>query len=361
MPVRKLAKYVWRFKNTQQGAALVLVALSVVALIGFAALAVDGGYLYFRHTRLQDISDSAAIAAGIEVVETGSKTKVDAFDAAIDYVKLHGLETANENNSSYTATIKWGTETGDMIVSFPEENLSKIMVQINLEANTFYARVLGTSSTPVGVTSVVQIGRAKQQQGNLVPVGIYDSEYERGVRYELTYSPSDHIVPGNYGLLDFGDYEYVDEHGKKQKLQFEDFMKFGYPGTLAVGDIIKTQPGIKEGKAEDINDRNERCTDKKGYAHSPACTYESYQEPCSKIIVLPIVETVQTDPSGKHDVRIVGFAKFFFDGYEAKGDKNANPPVPDNVLYGYFLEQLVPSQVAEGDDQFTTQAVNLIR
>jgi Flp pilus assembly protein TadG len=351
--VRELTKQVFRFKNDQKGAALVLVALSIVALIGFTALAVDGGYLYFRHTRLQDISDSAAIAAGIEIVETSSKTKADAFSAAIDYVERHGLETTNENSSSYTATIKWGTEIGDITVSFPGENLSKIMVQITLDANTFYARALGTTSTPVRVTSVVQIGRAKQQQGNLVPVGIYDSEYERGKRYELTYSPSEHIIPGHYGFLDFPD--YVDDNGKQ--LKFADYMEYGYPGTLAVGDIIETEPGIAEGQAEKINERTKRC--KK--VHSPECTYQNFQEPCPKIIALPIVETVQVDPTGKHEVRIVGFAKFFFDGYEAKGDKNANPPVPDNILYGYFLEQLVPTQVAEGDDQFTTQAVNLIK
>ena len=73
------------------------------------------------------------------------------------------------------------------------------MVQITLDANTFYARALGTTSTPVRVTSVVQIGRAKQQQGNLVPVGIYDSEYERGKRLSLI-----HISTVRYWLRPWG-------------------------------------------------------------------------------------------------------------------------------------------------------------
>jgi Flp pilus assembly protein TadG len=337
--VKELSEHVRRFKTNQKGTALVLVALSIVALIGFTALAVDGGYLYFRHTRLQDISDSAAIAAGIEIVEGQNKKEKDAFNAAIDYVKRHGLETANEDKKTYTAEIKWGTERGHITVSFPGENLSQIMVQISVEANTFYARVLGTSSTPVGVTSVVQIGQASQQQGNLIPVAVFERDYERNLMYKLTLQPGDGSM-GNYGFLAF---EEID------KLKFRDYLIDGYPGTLTVGETVDTNPGVQPGQVDDINIRVERCTH--------GCTFDNLTEPCPRIVIVPIVDEEEFfKDGGKHPVHIVGFAKFFIESYVKKDDDGNG-----KVLNGYFLEQLVPSEISEGDDQFTTQSVNLIR
>ncbi len=94
----KLAGHIRRLKNSQQGAALVLVALSIVALIGFIALAVSGGYLYFRHTRLQDISDATAIAAGIELVNAkGNEGKRrQMLDVAVNMQNAMGLKQAKE-------------------------------------------------------------------------------------------------------------------------------------------------------------------------------------------------------------------------------------------------------------------------
>lgn len=338
----KLADKLRKFKNGQQGAALVLVALAIVALIGFTALAVDGGYLYFRHTRLQDISDAIAIAAGIEVVSTSGNDKVKkdaSFQKAIEYAQLHELEVANQDKTGYTATITWGNEAGDMIISFPE-GLSKIMVQMTIEANTFYARVLGTTSTPVAVTSIVQIGQASEQQGNMIPVAILRDNYERNIPYQLSLEPGDGFK-GNYRFLDFPELPLPYD-----KLKFKDYLVNGYPGTLSVGDKIDTLPGEMVGQVTHINTRVNECN------NHCQCTFDNINESCPRIVVVPIFdqEDFEGEP-GKHPVTITGFAKFFIESYD-EGSK---------ILTGYFLEQLEPSEIAEGDDQFTTQSVNLIR
>ena len=48
--------------RNQKGATLIVVGLSLVALIGFAALAIDVGYLYAARNELQNIADASALA-----------------------------------------------------------------------------------------------------------------------------------------------------------------------------------------------------------------------------------------------------------------------------------------------------------
>jgi hypothetical protein len=332
----KLAGHIRRLKNSQQGAALVLVALSIVALIGFTALAVDGGYLYFRHTRLQDISDATAIAAGIELVNAKGnegKKKTDAFDVAVKYAERHGLKASNKNG--YSADIQWGSEPGRITVSFPD-NLNKVMVQLTLDAGTFYARALGTTSTPVGVTSIVQIGQASQQQGNLIPVAFFWGEYQWYTQYKMTLSPGAGSS-GNFGFLDY-----------TPTNEFENYLRSGYNGTLEVGQHIETYPGESVGQVDKaINERIDACTH--------LCSIKGadnihIDDSCPRVVIVPIVDNF-FDESGKHNVKITAFAKFFIEEYDK----------PNKELIGWFLQTVEPSEISDGNSQFTTQAVNLIR
>jgi hypothetical protein len=332
----KLAGHIRRLKNSQQGAALVLVALSIVALIGFTALAVDGGYLYFRHTRLQDISDATAIAAGIELVNAKGnegKKKTDAFDVAVKYAERHGLKASNK--SGYSADIQWGSEPGRITVSFPD-NLNKVMVQLTLDASTFYARALGTTSTPVGVTSIVQIGQASQQQGNLIPVAFFWGEYQWWTRYKMTLTPGAGSS-GNFGFLDYG-----------PPSEFKNYLRNGYNGTLEVGQHVETYPGESVGQVDKaINDRISACT------HTcwvNGANDVHVDDSCPRVVIVPIVENF-FDENGKHNVKITAFAKFFIEAYN-KDSKE---------LIGWFLQTVEPSEITEGNPQFTTQAVKLVR
>jgi Flp pilus assembly protein TadG len=55
-------KYLRNLKD-QKGVALVLVAIMIVMLLGFVALAIDVGLLMVARNELQNIADGAALAA----------------------------------------------------------------------------------------------------------------------------------------------------------------------------------------------------------------------------------------------------------------------------------------------------------
>ena len=61
------------FLRDQRGAVAIIVALLSVVLIGFAALAVDGGYLYWSRTQLQATADASALA-GVQTIPDNTGT-----------------------------------------------------------------------------------------------------------------------------------------------------------------------------------------------------------------------------------------------------------------------------------------------
>lgn len=57
-------------RSTQRGQALILVALAVVGLVGFTALAIDGGNIFSDRRHSQNASDTAAYAAALAYIRT---------------------------------------------------------------------------------------------------------------------------------------------------------------------------------------------------------------------------------------------------------------------------------------------------
>lgn len=74
-------------RKQQKGAVLILVTVALFTLLGFTALALDGGYLLLNKTRLQDAVDSAALS-GAETLDKGGthQQAVDAVEATLSSI-----------------------------------------------------------------------------------------------------------------------------------------------------------------------------------------------------------------------------------------------------------------------------------
>ncbi len=73
-------------RKQQKGAVLVLVTIALFTLLGFTALALDGGYLLLNKTRVQDAVDSAALS-GAKTLDDKSKTHDDARAAVYNTMR----------------------------------------------------------------------------------------------------------------------------------------------------------------------------------------------------------------------------------------------------------------------------------
>src|SRR5512139_1648345 len=79
-------------KTSQRGQALILVALAIVGLVGFTALAIDGSIIFSNHRHSQNASDTAAYAGALSYVRnTAGNWQQAARDRAAD----NGFAAAN--------------------------------------------------------------------------------------------------------------------------------------------------------------------------------------------------------------------------------------------------------------------------
>lgn len=129
------------------GQALILSIFAMVALLGFAAIAIDAGYGYASKSEMQRGSDAAVVAAAQVLLAGGSIS--DATDAAKEWAAINGYDDAAPD-TVVTVNIppQYGLHEGDS--DFVE-------VIIEDEVDTFFARVLGRTAWEIKARAVAGI------------------------------------------------------------------------------------------------------------------------------------------------------------------------------------------------------------
>ena len=318
----------------EKGAIMVFAAIAMVVLLGFTAVSVDGGYLYYRHTRLQDISDSVALAASGRVMNTrGSEEdkKLAAFQTAILYLEMNGLQVTS--TAGYTATVALGGDTGEVTLSFAD-GCKRLAVEVDITTDLFFARALSGDSTPVRVISEAYLD---WDPPSVVPLSYFYEDFVPHKKYELTFTPGDG-VRGNYGYLDF-----------TPTCLFSHYLENGYDGEVPLGiDLeILTYPGVNTGQVKhSLNSRLSGCTH--------GCHLQDLdgdndgsdiQSSCSRVVVLPMVSGLH-QANGKDVVTIIGFLRFFIEDYNSD----------TKVLSAWCL-----GEVTEHEINGTAGAVNAVK
>lgn len=148
--MKKLKIIFNRLLKENQGQSLVLVALSLVVLLGFGALVTDAGYLYVQRRESQNIADAAALA-GTWVIQDGE----DAVnELAKDYAELHGYE-----RDDITATIV--------------DDGKSVTATVNKDHDLFFAKVLNINSAYVGATATATRSVTHySSHKDILPVGL---------------------------------------------------------------------------------------------------------------------------------------------------------------------------------------------
>lgn len=144
------------FKN-EDGQAMVLMALLMVVLMGFAALAVDGGRLYITKSQLQNAADAAALA-GAQDLPVASTAKNEAETMA----KLNGIKEI---------------EITSIDPDYKDDS-TKIEIVLTRNVTYTFAQVLGFKNSKISARAVAQ---RPQWVGDALPfinLDTYGSEGE---------------------------------------------------------------------------------------------------------------------------------------------------------------------------------------
>jgi Flp pilus assembly protein TadG len=190
----------------ERGAVAVLVALLLVVLLGFAALAVDAGLLYSERAQVQNGSDAAALAIAQKCAANTSDPNCSTTSPlATDVANKNAIDGLNNVKSiNLDLTNRKVTVAGGAQQSGGAPNAVSL----------FFARVMGISTSNVLTTSTVQWGSAVagrtafpltysicQVQGYIGGALQLLQDHGTGANPSCNYGPSGATVAGGFGWI----------------------------------------------------------------------------------------------------------------------------------------------------------------
>jgi hypothetical protein len=278
----------WLPLRNESGAVFVVVAISMVALLGFSAVAIDGGKLYSEKSHLQNALD-AAVLAGAQGLKN---SEAQAITNARDISQKNGFPLTE----------------GDLTIT---SNSIKATKQLNVPLT--FAKVLGMNQSTVHATAKAIVGHLKTAKG-ITPIAVEESQIPNGK--ELTcYSSGKNN--GNCGFL------ALDGRGASN---LADALRNG--NTYTVGDPVLTEPGTMWGPTSSaINDLITSDADK------PHCQSASTADKqCKRVINIVVIDTWD-GVNGRDTVNVTGFATYWIEGFV------------DKTLMGQFIERYQPGEL----------------
>jgi len=292
--MQRLISRVRRRGGEERGAAAVVLALLLIPILGFAAIAVDVGSLYAERARLQVAADAAAIAVAQD------------------------CSRGNCGDMLATAQTLITLNDGEGTAAHPE--LSNDPLSVTVTGSTpkqhWFAPVLGLDSTAVGATATVGWG-APSQGPAVLPLafswcsfanqtggGIPSNETLQLIKLTKTdgakecHPQSGNDIPGGFGFV---------QTDANQRCQ----------ATSHIGGTLTSDPG---------------------QSPSNGCTAADFASYVGRTVLIPIYDDAGgTGTNGWY--RIYGYAAFTLKGYAFTGQFTSNPaPCNGNVrcVSGYF-------------------------
>ena len=193
-------------QDSERGGIAIMVAILMVALLGFAALAVDVGMLYAERTQLRNGSDAAALAVA-------GKCAKDINDVECSTTSALARSLANGNagdGASNIQSLLLDKPNRTVTVAAAAQEPGKEPNRVSL----FFAGVLGYTSAEVSATSSVTWGSPRkgpapfpvafsicQVQGHVDGTLQLLQNHGSNANADCNYGPSGAAVEGGFGWL----------------------------------------------------------------------------------------------------------------------------------------------------------------
>jgi Flp pilus assembly protein TadG len=353
--------------RAQRGAILVLAAGLLLALAGFALLAIDVGRIFVVRGELQNAADAAALAGANCLARESDPASPDgcaeAFAASLNWDRAAARAGAELSRNSVDNQALSATDGGNVVEvgywnlqsgsasggsfstaahSLTAYDRPAVRVSITKDAGknggplTMLTRLLYGTGTdvPMSAQAVAVLSSPDNVlAGTLIPQAInqcmFDQYWDSAAGAPVVYTgapkdPQKLSVVGQSWTVRIGSaYHY----GKCDSGQWTTFAKadnsqpavgaliaHGNPDPVAIGDMTWIQPGTKDSSYHDLDAR--------------------YPTPPGADVLLPVVET--SDLSKKARRRIVAFAGFHIEQIDSAG----------KFIQGRFVSAIVSAGAA---------------
>jgi Flp pilus assembly protein TadG len=167
---RNSESFVRRARKDQRGQMLILAAASLVALLGFAGLAIDVGRLYYSRNLLQASTDAAALAGAQKLPDTAATAAAIAFSGVL------GSNNARSNLPNVTMASGYPRLkcspilTGWGVICVAPANANAIQVKQQVPVATTFMRVFGISSVTLTATATAAMRGSARSPYNVAIV-----------------------------------------------------------------------------------------------------------------------------------------------------------------------------------------------
>jgi len=144
---------------SEKGQALILIAFGIVALIGFTALAIDGGRVFSDRRNAQNAADTAALAAALDEIYARYGKVTPGYEQT-------GLNRAADNyyqnDADHTVTVEFCDDArtaGDPCTGLPSGAVESEYIRVKIESKVHmtFARVLGREFVTNHVEAVSRV------------------------------------------------------------------------------------------------------------------------------------------------------------------------------------------------------------
>ncbi|WP_017754555.1 Tad domain-containing protein [Calidifontibacillus oryziterrae] len=283
-----MIKKVMKRFHEQNGNAMVLASLAMIALLTMTGLVLDGGKLYMTRAHLQKVANAAALSGAQELTNNEAAVGSVVEKVLIDHQEEASLDELNIQMED------------------------KVRVELKKDVPLTFSKLFGVEQTPVKAEAAAELGVMGRAIG-AAPLGIDDSiplEYFREYKLKVDQTEVDH---GYFGVLALG--------GPGANI-YEQNLRHGYQDEINVGDVLETQTGNIAGKTRQvIQDRLNACPLPGDYTHRD----------CSRVILIPTYTPYNHEPNKQlKEVKVTGFAYFYI----------TEPMHPhDTSITGMFIER----------------------
>jgi hypothetical protein len=278
-------------RRDERGQAIVLMTISLVVILGMAALVIDVGNWYHTKRRLQGTADAAALAGAQKLPNDPSGAQA----MALDYANQNGGDVAGAN----------------IVVSSTNQPNDTISVRARKTDPGFFSGVLGIASADIDARAKVLVGPPEKAR-YVAPMVVDcahrlihncngDSIPDFQVPTQMDYDPMG--APGAYGMLNLGGDQ---NPGSSEE---SDWILHGFDKYLGIGDY-RSDPGAK---------------------FSSTNIQDALQARMGTVLLFPVFRVL--DGTGQNAVyEIIGWIGFHLTAFEVHGN-NA-------TLHGYFTEYI---------------------
>jgi hypothetical protein len=279
-------------RKSESGQAIVLMALSLVVIMGMAALVVDVGNWYHTKRRLQGTADAAALAGAQLLPQDSSGAQA----MALSYADKNGGDVAG----------------ADITVTSTLQQDDTISVRAKKTDAGVFSNMLGIASADISARAKARVGPPVQAK-HVAPMVVYcdhplihncsgDSTPDFGEDHPTTMDYDPMGAPGAYGMLNLDG-----GSGTPGSSDEAEWILHGFNRYLPTGDY-RSDPGAK---------------------FSSSNIQDALQARRGTALLFPVFR--QLDGTGQNAVyEIIGWIGFHLNAFEVHGN-NA-------VLHGYFTE-----------------------